>query len=97
MIIQGLSFAIDGSDLFLSTKHSWYFMIDFISDVDSESAQNIMASLDKAKSLVNQINIDFEQALQNALMREKLHDIVSELRNVQSILEKIKAEYSTAG
>jgi putative iron-regulated protein len=95
--INGLLYALDGSELFLGSSESWYFMIDFISDVDDESAQEIMASLTKASGLISQINVDFDQAIQNAFSRERLYEVVSELKNVYSILEKIKLEYSFGG
>lgn len=88
--IKALRYALDGSDLFLSSGETWYFMIDFISDVDDESARSVMNSLDTADELLDQINVDFDQAIQNATMREKLNGIITELSNIHSILNKIK-------
>lgn len=95
--VKALRYALDGSDLFSELERTWYFMIDFIDDVDNEAAQDIMTSLDEVDDLLGQINMDFEQAIQDAVMREKLGSIISELTNIHAVLEKIKSDYSAVG
>ncbi|RYM32522.1 hypothetical protein ERX46_14720 [Brumimicrobium glaciale] len=95
--LKGLRLALDGSELFAVSEESWYFMIDFITDVDEVAAKEIISSLDNAEGLINQINVDFDQALQNPMMREKLKNIAVELNNIHAVLERIVAENTTVG
>lgn len=92
--INGLRYAFDGSSLFFESDETRYFMIDFINDVNKESAQKINASLDQIDALLSGIDTDFEQALQDVTKREKLDDVILELEKIYSLLENIKLEYS---
>lgn len=92
--IKGFRLALNGSELFGVSEETWYFMIDFITDVDEDAAKELMASLNLTENLINQINVDFDQALQDPLMRGKLSNMVVELTNIHSILEKVVAEHT---
>ncbi|PHR49584.1 MAG: hypothetical protein COA32_00200 [Fluviicola sp.] len=91
--VQGLKYALDGSELFIESETDGYFMIDFISEVDNESAQNILNSLDRIDASLSQITISFENAIQNTSMSEKLSTVVSELNNIKSVLSTLKENY----
>lgn len=88
--IKGLRYALNGSELFISSEEKGYFMIDFISDVDKEAESDLIRSLDEIDNLLAQITVEFEKAIQNASMREKLNSITVELSNIHSILDKMK-------
>lgn len=92
--IKGFRLALDGAELFDVSEYSGYFMIDFITEVNESAAKELITSLDMAETLIHQITVDFDQALQNPVMQGKLNSMVVELNNIYSILEKVIAEHT---
>lgn len=91
--VEGLKYALDGSELFIDSQTDGYYMMDFISEVDIESEQNILNSLDRIDASLSQISISFENAIQNIAMIESLNVVVNELNNIKSVLVTVKENY----
>lgn len=91
---QSLKYAFDGSEFFEEDQNTWYFLINFIEDLEPSLANNISSSLTEIEDLLGEITMDFDAAILNATMRAKLNDLIVELETVKSDLETFRSAAS---
>ncbi len=88
--LMSLNYALDGSQFFEEDKNTWYFMLDFIRDIEPQFAEKISKSLTIIDNLMGSILVDFDQAIQSSNESSKLQTIIDELDSIQSNLYSFK-------